>query len=389
MRILLVVPQDQEIGGVASVVGNLARYLASQGHQVLFFHPNAAILIKRKTTKLGFPGFELRLQMPFGERHPAISILAFAFLFPILMCQLIWLIHRHRIQIINVHYPKDFYVYFALCRRLLRVALVTSIHGAEVFPDGKPQSRYSRTLRPVLSASDWIVAPSKRFQQDFVSVFPQFGAKSTVIHNGINLAEFDGLSTKTHSGCQVPYVLCISAYKEQKAIDVLIRAFKWVHEADPTIKLIIVGPGHLRRDLEELASSLGIHEWIECLGPQGRAEVLRLLHGCEVFVLPSRFETFGIVVLEAMAFKKPVIATAVGGIPEIIEDGTNGILVPPDHPEALGEALVTVLNNRNLQLAIAANGYATVHDRFGSERNGTAYQALFAGLLGSTITKAG
>jgi len=296
MRILLVVPQDEEIGGVASAVGNLARYLAGQGHQVFFFHPTSAIRIKRKTTKLGFPGFELRLQMPFGERHTAISLLAFVFLFPIVMCQLIWLIHRYRIQIINIHYPADFFVYFALCRRLLPVALVTSIHGAEVFPDGKPQSRNSRELRPILSSSDWIVAPSKRFQQDFLSVFPQFSAKSMVIHNGINLAEFDGPSAETLSGCQGSYVLCISAYKEQKAIDVLIRAFRLVLDKHPSLRLVLVGRGPLRESLEDLAISLGIQQQIDFLGVKARNEVAGLLRGCKVFVLPSRFETFGIVI---------------------------------------------------------------------------------------------
>src|SRR5262245_27596544 len=177
MRVLFVVPQDEESGGVASVVGNLARYLTRQGHQVFFFHSTAAMLLKRKTTKLGFAGFELRLQMPFGERHPAISILLFIFLFPLGMYQLIRFICKHNIQLINVHYPADQFVYFALCRSLLRLRLITSIHGADVFANGKPRQYYPRAFRHLLSSSDLIVAPAAKFRRDFLTVFTEFAAK--------------------------------------------------------------------------------------------------------------------------------------------------------------------------------------------------------------------
>src|SRR5215813_4997798 len=108
MRILLVGLQDQEIGGVASVVGNLAKYLITQGHQVFFFHPTAAILMRRKINRFGFPSFNLRMQMPFGERNPAISLLAFLVLFPIILFQLFYLVQTYKIQVINIHYPAEY-----------------------------------------------------------------------------------------------------------------------------------------------------------------------------------------------------------------------------------------------------------------------------------------
>jgi glycosyltransferase involved in cell wall biosynthesis len=109
--------------------------------------------------------------------------------------------------------------------------------------------------------------------------------------------------------------------------------------------------------------------------------VIKLLRGCEIFVLPSRFETFGIAILEAMACKKPVVATTAGGMPEIVENGRNGILVAPDDPKALADALVTVLKDETLRANIAANGYSTVRERFRLEHTGTAYESLFQGLI--------
>ena len=126
MRFLLAVPNDNAIGGVAAVVENLAKALKRRGHEVFFLHPSVATLPRVRTTKLGFPGFYLRMQMPFGERHPVISILAFLFFFPIGLDQALRLIRKYRIDVVNVHYPADCLFYLALCRRILGVTLVTS-----------------------------------------------------------------------------------------------------------------------------------------------------------------------------------------------------------------------------------------------------------------------
>lgn len=381
MRILIAVSQDEAIGGVASVVCNLAQHLQKQGHEIYFFHSAGNILMKKRLTKIGFPGCYLRLQLAFGERHPVVSVLAFIALFPIGLFQLFWLIVRHKIQIVNVHYPDDSFFYFAICKRILPFRLITSLHGAEVFPGGARRINYSREFRLLLASSNLVVAPSRWFQQRCIAVFPELERKTTFIHNGINLDELTDLSLGKAKNMTGPYVLCISAYKEQKAIDVLVRAFTRVHEIDPAIKLVIVGGGDLRHESEDLANVLGIRDRIEFLGPKSRAEIATLLSGCKVFVLPSRFETFGIVILEAMACQKPVIATRAGGMPEIIENGKNGILVEPDNPHLLAEALITMLKDDVLRNRIASDGFDSVCERFRRDQTGVAYEAIFTELL--------
>jgi len=382
MTILLATPNDEALGGVAYVIGNLARDLQKRGHEIVFLFPGKSIVMRPKTTQFGCRGFELRMQRPLGERNPAISLPAFLILFLIAMVQLIRLSRKCRIQIINVHYPTDCLFYLALCRRILRLSLVTSVHGADVFPGGKPQARYSLGYRFLLSSSDLIVAPSRRLQEDVVRLFPALKDRTLFIHNGVDLGELDGSRSHTKVARE-PYILCISAYKEQKAIDVLLRAFKLVQRTDASVKLVLAGAGHLRRELEQLAKDLGIRQRVEFLGLQTRPEVAGLLRDCRVFVLPSRFETFGIAILEAMAFKKPVIATRVGGIPEIIEHGKNGILVEADDSDALATALIAVLGDRALQFELATNGSRTVRERFRSEQTSAAYEAVFADLLGA------
>ncbi len=107
MRILLVTSADETIGGVAYMVGNLARQLKSRGHEVIFVNLGKTLFARSKITKWGFPGFELNLQMPLGNRHPIVSLTLFLVRFPIALLQLIWLMYKYRIQIVNVHYPSE------------------------------------------------------------------------------------------------------------------------------------------------------------------------------------------------------------------------------------------------------------------------------------------
>lgn len=380
MRILVVAPGDEEIGGVPSVIRDLTRYLQNQCHEITFLYPGTT-LAKSKTTKAGFTAFELNLQGPVGDRHPLLSLVLFFIRFPIGMYELVRIIRKKRIQIVNIHYPGDNACYFAFCHRILSIAVVTSVHGADLFPNGKRRHKYSRAIRLLLHASDRIVAPSRGFQQDVASLFPSLKDKIVFIHNGVNLAELHSSCQDTPVELEHPYLLCIAMHNEKKGLDVLLRAFALMQGVPLPYKLVLVGDGPLRGYLESLALSLGIRHKVEFLGLQGRAQVVKLIQGCEVFVLPSRSEPFGIVLTEAMACKKPVVATTVGGIPEIIQDSTDGILVEPDNPNALAEALLNVLQNQALRLSIANNGYMTVVKKFSSEKTGSSYEALFTDLV--------
>jgi L-malate glycosyltransferase len=383
MNVLIVASADEEFGGVASVMQNLARYLRGRGHEVFFFHPGQSTFMKTRITKAGFTGYELNLQMWFRQYFFLIRPLFLLVRFPLAMYQLIRIIQKRQIDVVNIHYPGEFAVFFALCRRIMSFSLVTSVHGADLFPGGKRQDSYPQRIRFLLKSSDRVVAPSKRHQADVAAVFPFLQKELTFIHNGVDLEELQrpqgGMIPYSHGS----YVLCIAMHNKKKGLDVLLRAFALLRNTAPSLKLLLVGDGPLRGELERLALCLGLTDRIQFLGLRGREEVARLLHGCEVFVLPSRSEPFGIVVIEALACKKPVIATTVGGIPEIIENGKTGLLIEPDNPEALAAALTNVLQNESLRLAIARAGNAMVREKFNTKNMGASYEAIFDDLMTS------
>jgi glycosyltransferase involved in cell wall biosynthesis len=380
LNVLMVVPWDQHFGGVASVVGNLARSLEQAGHHVVFFHLGEPEYCRRRTTAWGFTGYERNLRSPFIEKYPIRSRVAFlVYLVPTLL-QLAAVIRRHRIQVVNVHYPVESFVYFGLLRWLLSIRLAVSVHGADLFPDGRRSARYRWSIRLLVDSADALVAPSRAFLQECLAVFPRAARHGAVVHNGIDVAELGQPDPGAVTSAQ-PYVLCIAAHNEKKALDVLLAAFAEIGDAHRGVRLLLVGDGPLRAQHEAQARALALNGRVEFMGERGRAEVARLLHGCSIFVLPSRSEPFGVVVTEALACRKAVVATAVGGIPEIIEDGRSGVLVEPDNPGALARALTRMLDDHALRERLADAGYERVLEHFACNRMGAGYERLYSALL--------
>lgn len=383
LNVLLVTQLDQAFGGVASVVGNLGRHLEQRGHHVAFFYMGSAEMPKRRTTPWGFPGYEQNLRPPsISWRSPRSMTAFFVFLFRTLW-RLAAVIRAERIDVVNIHYPLDAHIYFLLLRRLLNFKLVVSVHGAELFPTGRPLPSYSWAVTRLLQSADAVVAPSHSFLQDCVAAFPSVARQGLTIHNGIDLEEFAAPAGERNEsdGRAAPYLLCVAAHNEKKAVDVLLRAFVAIEREHPGIRLRLVGDGPLRTQHEQLARELAIAEKVDFLGARGRTDVGAQLDGCSAFVLPSRAEPFGMVVVEALAHGRPVVASAVGGIPEIIEDGRSGVLVKPDDPDVLAAAVSRVLRDKLLGEALARVGEARARALFGKTTMGSRYERLYEDLL--------
>lgn len=375
------VPWDQATGGVASVVGNLGRYLEAEGHSVLFLNPGASRRPVEKRTKWGFSGFELPLRPPVVRGRPIRGFIAFLVFLPVTLYWIMRLIRAHRVDIVNLHYPLRSFIYFALCQRIMPFRLVTSVHGADLFPEGRPKRGYAASMVWLLRTSDLIVAPSRHYMEDVLSLFPELGNKATFIHNGVDLQELHCQQDNTADGRVGKYLLCIAHHNRRKGLDVLIKAFAELNNEYPALRLLLAGDGPLRAELEDLARSLALQERVAFLGRRSRTEIPSLIMGCEAVVVPSIAESFGIVVLEGMACRKPVVASGVGGIPEIITSGQDGLLVEPGNPAALADALRTVLEDEELRDTIAANGYQTVKRRFEWRHTGARYLEEYSRLL--------
>ncbi|MDZ7765243.1 MAG: glycosyltransferase [Melioribacteraceae bacterium] len=136
---------------------------------------------------------------------------------------------------------------------------------------------------------------------------------------------------------------------ERKGCEYLLRAFQMLREKYSNIKLIIAGGGELLNPLRELSHDLGIDDSVEFKGRVSHTEMLKLMNNCSIFVLPSWDEAFGVVYLEAMSLKKPVIATLNEGITDIIVDGENGFLVKKKDVNSLVNKLTKLIEDEDLE----------------------------------------
>jgi len=171
------------------------------------------------------------------------------------------------------------------------------------------------------------------------------------IHNGIDVHQVEAtvIEDRTTWLCRwqldphAPVVTTIGRLTLQKGQDVLLQAARQLLNEWPTIQFAILGDGPMRETLEQQACQLGIRAQVHFLGYQ--AEVATWIAASDTVVLPSRDEGLPYVLLEALALARPIVATHVGGIPEVIEDGQHGILVPPEAPRSLAQAILQLLQH--------------------------------------------
>ena len=166
--------------------------------------------------------------------------------------------------------------------------------------------------------------------------FEEIGCKNIkVIPNGIDPGKFENLTKKPHDGF---VIITVARLEKVKGTEYLIGAFARLSLLG-RLSLVIIGDGSERKNLENLVKKLNLEERVEFLGEIPNERIPEYLAGADCFVLPSLKEGFGIVVLEAMAAGVPVVASKVGGIMDIIEDGKTGLLVEPGNSEDIAKAI--------------------------------------------------
>lgn len=210
-----------------------------------------------------------------------------------------------------------------------------------------------------------------------------------VVHNGINLKSFDAvLESGQTAHCwlhmQDRFKICIVAnlIKIKKGYEYLLPAISLVVKEIPEVVLVSVGrdvDGFLHT-LKAQAADLGIEHHVIFLGK--RRDAAKIINGCDLFVLPSKIEGFGIVLLEAMALKKPVVASNTGGIPEIVSNGKTGLLVEPGNPISIANAIADLYRDRKKAMVFGENGRRTVEESFTIQKTVGAYEDIYLNLLG-------
>jgi glycosyltransferase involved in cell wall biosynthesis len=207
------------------------------------------------------------------------------------------------------------------------------------------------------------------------------GAPVSLIYNGVDLERYDHqepcctLREEYSMEPDAPIVGVVGRLELEKGHPTLLEAWPMVLDRVPKAYLLIVGEGSRLDALRDIAHAQGVEHHVIFTGR--RDDIPAVTAAFDVAVLPSYREAQGLTILEAMALSRPVVASNVGGIPEMIEDGRNGLLVPPHDPAALANAIVRLLTNHPLADMISRAGHDTVHDRFCIQLMVNAVQELY------------
>jgi glycosyltransferase involved in cell wall biosynthesis len=168
-----------------------------------------------------------------------------------------------------------------------------------------------------------------------------------------------------------PVVGAAGRFDPSKGFDVLIRSVALA----PEVNLVLAGEGECEGALRSLATDLGVDDRVHFIG--WREDARSVVAAFDVLAVPSRAEAFGLVALEAMFAARPVIASDVGGLPEVVEDSSTGLLVPPDDPEALASALRVLVTDEARRTRLGTAGRARAIEHFSVDEMARSYEALY------------
>ncbi len=386
IRILYVSDTGAQLGGAERSLLDLVERLEPsryERHVVLAEEGRFASLLRHAHVQVTIA----RLGTIARTRNPLKLVLyGLRFLHGIL--RLWWLIRRRRIRIVHVN--KNPLALHAIPAAWLGGA-------ACVWHVRNPVSRFGRIGAWLVRHCDSLFFVSNSVAEPFRRAFPDCSAKMAVIPEGIEPAPYDnpaaGLAFRRSIGAQPRECLVgtVGRLTPWKGQDDFIRAAALVAADHPDVRFLIVGdclssPAEAATDrayrdsLRALADELGISSRVVFTG--FCEDVPAAMNALDIFVLPSHAEPFGIVLLEAMAAGRPIVATAAGGVPDIVRDGREALLVPPRDTAALAAAIGRLLADRQLAASLAKAARARVVAHFPLWRPAALVREIYTRLVG-------
>ena len=277
----------------------------------------------------------------------------------------------NNLDIIHGH---DWLVFWAskVLKQSFTTPLIYTIHATEF---GRNQGiyndmqRYINDLEWYASFEAWkLIVCSQYMNNEVRNLFQVPEDKAVVIGNGVNEENYRGDSSPAYrdfyASPDEDIVFYVGRIVREKGIQVLIQAIPEILKTNPKTKFVIAGKGPYLDNLRSLAEYLGVAERVYFTGFISDRERNNLYRIADVAVFPSLYEPFGIVALEAMVTRTPVIVSEVGGLAEFVRDGENGLTVKPNDPQQLAEKIRFLLNNKDRAREMASRAYEIVKRDF-------------------------
>jgi L-malate glycosyltransferase len=369
------------VGGSGVVATQLAIRLAGRGHAVRLFSSRVPFLLERDRR-----GVEIHVVDP--VMRPPLETGAYSHALAGAMASAAM---ERGLDVLHAHYAIPHASSALAARQIVQSCgrraprLVTSLHGTDVTGVGSDAALRMVTRHAVL-ASDSVTTPSAWLRDAAqASLDLPRGTRIEVVPNFVDLGDFRPGPDRSElrrlfpdeawDGPDRPGVLLhASNFRPLKRVGDAVAALAEVRRSRPAV-LVLVGDGPERERVEQMADRLGVRSRVALLGE--RSETGSLFRQADLFLLPSEQESFGLAALEALASGVPVVASRVGGLPEVVRDGETGLLVPPRDPAALAAAIQRLLEDEPLRQAMSRAARQDAETRFRPEPAVDRFEAIY------------
>ena len=294
-------------------------------------------------------------------------------------------LRRQRISHIHAHFANVASEVAMLTAGMLGIGWSMTLHGLADFRN----PAVSRLGPKINSAAMVICVSDYGRAQAMLNSDPEMWTKIHVVRCGVDPQRFAPVQTRLEASATGPIrLLNVARLAPEKGHTFLLEAIRRVQHRGFDYVCTIVGDGPQRAQLEAAARVLGIADRVTFTGAVGQDEIGKYYDAADVFVLPSLAEGLPVVLIEAMAHGVPVIATRIMGIPELVEDGVNGLLVVPGRPEALADAVSTLTKDEGMRRRMGAKAREKVCSEFDSRQSTEKLAQLFQNILAPAVAAA-
>ena len=366
------------VGGSGIVATELAKSLAARGHEVHMISTDMPFRYSEFQPGLSFHRVTTPAYPLFREPQYVLS----------LATKIVRVAREFDLDVIHAHYAVPHATAAYLARQILLTTMsgchvpqvITTLHGTDITLVGSDRS-YSETVAFSIESSDGVTAVSESLREDTYRTL-QVRREISVIPNFLDCSRYHRTSDpvlrqRLANGDADKIVMHISNFRPVKRAEAVIEVFAKSAAHVPS-RLVLVGDGPDLEAAIDRAHALGVSERVEALGEQD--QVVGLLSVADLFLLPSAQESFGLAALEAMACEVPVVASNVGGLPEVVEDGISGYLHAVDDLDGMAESGVRLLTNSQLHATVAAAARKTASAKFCADRVVPSYEAFYKSL---------
>ncbi len=359
-------------GGSGAVATELGIALAARGHEVHFITYKQPFRLPSFLPRVFFHEVEV-------GRYPLFEFPPYDLALAVKMHEVV---RDHALDVLHCHYAIPHATSAWIAREMLResgrdVRVVTTLHGTDITIVGQERSFFTITKFSI-EKSDAVTAVSEYLRDETYRAFGCTGCAVEVIHNFIDPEEFDRAKypspfpDQLRAGRKV--LMHISNFRAVKRVRDVVRIFAAVQRTVPSM-LVMVGDGPERVEAEAEARELGVHADVHFPGKIDA--VAPLLAGADVFLLPSQTESFGLSALEALASGVPVVATNVGGLPEVVRHGETGWLHPLGDVDAMAASATAMLSDDALWQTMSESAARDARARFTAREVVAQYEDLY------------